>query len=261
LYVGKKAEAKNYYNQFVAKAENSQIAKIRKSEKDLEKQIQANSGRYDQLKNLFINTPFADYGSYVHNNELYFTSARDTGSVSRKRHTWTGEAFTSLYSYSLDNDDDGKERPIRLKGAVKSRLNESTAVITKDGQTMYFTRNNFLDGKRRYDADKNTKLKIYRAEWKDGKWTDVQELPFNSDSFSTAHPALSPDEQTLYFSSDRPGGFGGADLWKVAINGTDYGTPQNLGPSINTEARETFPTLIKTMSSFSQVTVAQDWVG
>ena len=73
-------------------------------------------------------------------------------------------------------------------------------------------------------------------------WVDVVELPFNSDNYSTAHPALSPDEKTLYFASDMPGTIGQSDLFKVNINddGT-YGRPINLGSTINTEGRETFP--------------------
>ena len=244
-HTGNETEAKRYYDLFVSKAgSHTQIAQFRKDEAALKKQIQENSGRYDKVANLEINTPYADYGSYVHNNELYFTSARDTGNLSKKVHTWTNESFTSLYSYSLDKEP-VKRNITRIKGDVKSKLNESTAVVTKDGQTMYFTRNNILNNKRGYDQD--TKLKIYRAYLKDGKWTDVEELPFNGDSFSTAHPVLSKDEKLLYFASDRPGGYGNSDLWRIAIhdNGT-FGGPENLGPAINTEARETFPFITDT---------------
>lgn len=240
---GRASEAKTYYDQFVNKTgSETQIAAVRKNEAELQKQIVANSGRYSAVESLPINTQFSDYGSYVHEQELYFTSARDTGSFSKKVHTWTGEAFTSLYRYKLPNDTINKTtKAKRLKGDVKSKFNESTAVLTADGQTMYFTRNNMLGSIRGYDAEQNTKLKIYRAELKDGKWDNVQELPFNGNEFNTAHPTLSKDEKTLYFASDRPGGFGNADLWKVTVNANSYGVPQNLGASINTEGRETFP--------------------
>lgn len=242
-HTGNEVASKRYYDQFVGKAgRQTQIAQFRKDEESLKKQIQENSGRYAELTNLPINTPYADYGSFVYNNELYFTSARDTGSISKKVHTWTNEAFTSLYRYPLNDVDDNKQKVKRLKGDVKSKLNEATAVITKDGQTMYFTRNNIIHNTQKYDSDKNTKLKIYRAKLKEGKWTEIEELPFNNDGFSTAHPVLSPDEKLMYFVSDRPGGFGNSDLWRIAIhdNGT-FGGPENLGPAINTEARETFP--------------------
>ena len=242
-HIGDEAKSKQYYDIFVSKAgSTSQISRFRKNETELQQQIVANSGRYGDLINLPINTPYADYGSYVHDNMLYFTSARDTGSVAKKVHTWTGDAFTNLYSYPLSDNGKEKQKVQRLKGDVKSILNESTAVITRDGQTMYFTRNNILNNNRRYDSSKSTRLKIYRAQLKEGKWKNVEELPFNGDSFNTAHPVLSKDEKMLYFVSDRMGGFGSSDLWRIAIhdNGT-FGGPENLGPDINTEARETFP--------------------
>jgi len=242
-HTGNDTEAKRYYDQFVSKAgSNTQIAQFRKNEAELKEQIKQNSGRYANLSNLEINSPYSDYGSYVYDNRLYFTSARDTGSLAKKIHTWTGEAFTSVYNYRLEGEENTRQKVNRVKGDVKSRLNESTAVITKDGQTMYFTRNNIINNTRKYDAGKNTRLKIYRAQLQEGKWTNVEELPFNGDSFSTVHPVLSKDEKLMYFASDRPGGYGNSDIWRISIhdNGT-FGGPENLGPAINTEARETFP--------------------
>lgn len=239
-HIGNDAEAKRFYDQFVTKTgSQTQIAQFRKNESELKEQIKQNSGRYRNVENLLINTPYADYGAFVRDNQLYYTSARDTGSLAKKVHTWTNEAFTSLYSYPLNKD---AKKPKRINDDVKSKLNESTAVITKDGQTMYFTRNNIINNTRKYDANKNTKLKIYQAKLVNGKWSNVEELPFNSDEFSTAHPVLSKDEKLMYFVSDRPGGFGNSDLWRISIhdNGT-FGGPENLGPVINTEARETFP--------------------
>lgn len=239
-HVGDQQKADQYYREFSQQVgSESQIVQMRKNESELRDQIRANSGRYDGLTPLPINTVWSDYGSYVHNNQLYFTSARDTGNIAKKVHTWTGDAFTSLYTIEMGADDIRKVQ--RIKGEVRSNLNESSAVITQDGQTMYFTRNNQIRGKRGYDSDRNTHLKIYRAHLKNGKWSDVEELPFNGDAFNTAHPALSADEKTLYFASDRPGGYGGSDLWKVSITEHGFGTPENLGPNINTEARETFP--------------------
>ena len=121
-------------------------------------------------------------------------------------------------------------------------MHESNAVFTKDGKTMYFTRNNYLDGKKGKDDKKITHLKIYKAQFIENEWTNITELPFNSDSYSTEHPALSPDEKQLYFSSDMPGSVGSFDLYVVNINadGT-FSTPKNLGSDINTELREQFP--------------------
>src|SRR5690606_17678194 len=101
---------------------------------------------------------------------------------------------------------------------------------TKDGNTMYFTGN--------ADKKRDRHLKIYRSKKVDGKWQDPEELHFNSDTYSSAHPALSPDETILYFASDMPGGYGQSDLYMAEIDSEgNIGTPQNLGPEINTPGK------------------------
>ncbi len=204
-------------------------------------QIDANSGRYT-IEDAGINSKYSDYGSSFYNNKLVFTSARDTGSLGQRKHTWTNQYFTNLYFTDLTGDSLTTGIVNKFSKSVKSKFNESSAIFTKDGSVMYFTRNNYLDGKRGKDADRVTLIKIYKATFVNNHWTIIVELPFNSDNYSTAHPALSPDEKTLYFVSDMPGKVGQSDIFKVSIN-TDgsYGTPENLGKTINTGGKETFP--------------------
>ncbi|RZW46790.1 MAG: hypothetical protein EX263_09055, partial [Flavobacteriaceae bacterium] len=125
-----------------------------------------------------------------------------------------------------------------------SDFHESSVAITKDGTTMYFTRDNLRKSNRLdYDKEGTSHLKIYKALYNNGSWNAlVTELPFNDDHFSTGHPALSADEKQLYFVSDRPGGLGQTDLYVVDIleNG-QYSEPRNLGNKVNTEGREMFP--------------------
>lgn len=203
-------------------------------------QIKLNSGRFE-ISDIGINSRQSDYGSTIFNNKLVFASARDTGIVARKTFKWTNKSFTNLYAAELKSDG-SLENPVRFEKKINSKLNESTPVFTKDGKTIYFTRNNFLSGKKGKDSKRITLLKLYKADFVNDKWTNITELPFNSDQFSVAHPALSADQKTLYFASDMPGSLGQSDLYSVEIksDGT-FGKPQNLGPAINTEGRETFP--------------------
>ncbi|WP_281235341.1 OmpA family protein [Flavobacterium gelatinilyticum] len=203
--------------------------------------IKSNSGRFD-IADAGINTADSDYGSTILNNKLVFTSARDTGDIIKKNFKWTNKAISTLYAVDLKPDGSIGKPMLFHKKNLKVNLNQSTPVFTKDGKTMYFTRNNSVNGKRRQNENKVTFLKLYKAALIDNEWKEVQELPFNSDQYSVAHPALSLDEKTLYFASDMPGTFGLSDLFKVSIlaDGT-FGKPENLGPEINTEGRETFP--------------------
>jgi len=203
--------------------------------------IKANSGRYE-IADAGINSKDSDYGSALIDNKLVFTSARDTGGIIKKNFKWTNKSISALYSVDLMPDGSISNPVFFHKKGLKTRFNESTPVFTKDGKTMYFTKNNSINGKRGQSENKVTLLKLYKAILINDEWSNVQELPFNSDQYSVAHPALSFDEKILYFASDMPGTLGLSDLFKVSINndGT-YGKPENLGADINTEGRETFP--------------------
>ncbi len=157
-------------------------------------------------------------------------------------HDWNKQPFLNLYMAEM-NEDGKLYNMEKLGGDITTKFHESSPSFTKDGRAVYFTRNNFIDGKKGRDKEKNIRLKIYKAtKLGENLWTNIEELPFNSATYSVAHPALSSDEKRLYFSSDMPGTIGQSDLWYVDILGdNNYGSPVNLGLGINTEARENFP--------------------
>ncbi|MCG2612160.1 OmpA family protein [Flavobacterium sp. SM15] len=238
--VGKYDKADEYMKKFYQKTNDTQGLQDLQEHKEYLEQIRKGSDRYS-VEDSGINTEYSDYGSVFKDSDLIFASARKSKDVFQKKHTWNDQYFTNLYVAKVGDDgklSDAKE----FSKELDSKFHESTPVFTKDGNTVYFTRNNYNDGKKGKSDDKIMKLKVYKATLKDGKWEDITELPFNSDNYSVAHPALSADEKTLYFSSDMPGGYGLSDIYKVAINenGT-FGTPENLGEKINTNLRETFP--------------------
>ena len=202
--------------------------------------IQTNSGRF-QIEDAGINSKYSDYGSSFYLNKLVFASAKDTGSLAHRTHGWTGQYFTNLYSTDL-GEEMATGKVVKFSKTINSKFHESTPVFTKDGKTIYFTRNNYINEKKGGNVNGITLTKIYKAGFENDQWTNVKELPFNNNDYSNAHPALSPDEKTLYFSSDMPGSIGQSDLFKIKINQDgSYGIPENLGNTINTEGKETFP--------------------
>jgi len=238
--VGQTDKANEMLEKFNQKAGNDKRANLFDKNKNYLDRIKVNSGRY-KVENAGINSKYSDYGSSFYLNKLVFSSARDTGSLMQRKHKWTNQHFTNLYVTDLGEEmTPGKVSKLSKK--VNSKFHESSAVFTKDGNTMYFTRNNFLNGKKGKDGKEITLIKIYKASFENNEWAKVTELPFDSDQYSAAHPALSPDEKTLYFVSDMPGTIGQSDLFKVKINEDgSFGTPENLGNGINTEGKETFP--------------------
>ncbi|MBW1655102.1 OmpA family protein [Flavobacterium quisquiliarum] len=236
------SKANKMFDEFKAKSKTDSRAKFYSENINYLDQIKANSGRY-KVEDAGINSKYSDYGSYVYNNKIYFASARDTGNFSQRKHKWTGEYFTNIYNADLNAETGNAGKVNKFKSTINTKFHESSPVFTKDGKTVYFTRNNYIDGKKGKDDHRVTLIKIYKATLDEkNKWNNITELPFNSNNYSVGHPALSPDEKTLYFSSDMPGSIGQSDLYKVTINPNGgYGTPENLGNAINTEGKETYP--------------------
>ncbi len=223
--------------------EDDRRASLFKETPDYLREIDYQKGSYE-VSNTTINSGYSDFGPMLYNDKLIFASNRDTGSFTKRIHKWNGQPFLNLYQVSLNkvDQDAGNKYVEKFSAYLNTQYHESTPVFTEDGKTVYFTRNNYNNGKYREDNDGTNRLKLYKASLVNGKWTDSQELPFNSDEYTVAHPALSVDGSRLYFASDMPGTFGLSDLWYVSINGDKtYGTPVNLGSDINTEGRESFP--------------------
>ncbi|WP_247672749.1 OmpA family protein [Aquimarina sp. MMG016] len=204
--------------------------------------IEMQSGKFRLLK-LSVNSKFSDYApSFNNQGQLIFASARGGSGFSKTVHEWDEMPFLDLFSSNILEANGILQTPKKIKGKINTRFHESSTSFSQDGKTMYFTRNNYTKRKLKTNTEGTILLKLYRATLEGEKWTNIEELPFNSDEYSVAHPALSADGKKLYFASDMPDSRGLSDLYEIDINedGT-FGTPKNLGDRINTEGRETFP--------------------
>ncbi len=199
---------------------------------------------YVHIHNLSINTKYSDFSGFVHDDTFYFWSTRPS-SKKEELYKWNNQPYLNIYKSEqvpigekvvLD-----VEKPDPMT-SLNSKYHDSNLVITKDGQTMYFTRANERRGRSRRNKKGIAHLKIFKAKLTTKGWSKIEELPFNNKDYSIGHPTLSEDEKTLFFTSDKPGGYGSTDLYKVAImEDGSYGEPENLGDTINTEGREMFP--------------------
>ncbi|WP_310992999.1 OmpA family protein [Aequorivita marina] len=185
-----------------------------------------------------LNSKYSDFGGTVVGNDFYFSSARN---ITGKVYGWNEEPYLEIYKGTVSANGEVKNAKL-LKGDVNTKYHESSVAITADGKRMYFDRNDYYGGKYKKNSQGINQLNIYYAENVNGTWSNIQPVPFNDKEYSNSHPALSPDGKTLYYSSNRPGGIGNADLYKVEIkeDGT-FGVPENLGNTINTEGNEGFP--------------------
>jgi outer membrane protein OmpA-like peptidoglycan-associated protein/tetratricopeptide (TPR) repeat protein len=233
-------KADKFLDKFNQVSSNDSRGSLYRNQKDYRKTIDLNSGRF-QIAPTSVNTKVSDYGATVFQNQLIFASSRDSIGVSKTSTRWTSNAFTNLFAAGI-GEDGRLSQPVKFSKNVNSIFHEDSPVFTKNGKIVYFTRNNYNKKKIGKDDDQVILLKIYRASLVNNEWTNVVEVPFNSDKYSVAHPALSPDEKTLYFASNMPGTKGQSDIFKVTITGDNtYSTPENISSTLNTEGRETFP--------------------
>lgn len=193
------------------------------------------------LKHIKFNSKFSEFGAYEHDGNIYFTSSRDKGDLKKHINGWDEEPFLNIYVIHKNANDSIVNGKSKLKGQVNSVYHDGPLTLTKDGKTMYFSRTDFIKNILGRNNEGISNLKIYKASLVEDKWTNIEELPFNSNHFSNAHPALSEDESKLYFASDRSGGKGGSDIYYVDIHNGTFGKPKNVGSVVNTNKNEKFP--------------------
>lgn len=198
-------------------------------------------GKRFNVQNLAINSEVSDFGGTLKNGKLYITSARNSN---RKTYGWNEEPFLDIYTAYV-NDDGEFQTPSIIEQNINTKYHEGTVSFSPDGNTMYFSRESFYE--KVYERDSITKYKIsvlnlYKSINQEGQWSEAEALSLNGDSYSVKNPSVSADGKTLYFASDKTGGYGNFDIYSAPIdeNGS-VGDATNLGQKLNTEGQEMFP--------------------
>ena len=233
----KYAEAKEEFKKYKEKAPGDRRGNEGITSCDIALQsIESGSGyEVDNMK--FFNSRKNDFAPAFASDDysvVYFTSSRDA-STGKNINAVTGEKFSDIFVSKKDRKGIWSQ-PVPIEGDVNTEHDEGMCSFTPDFKTIYFTR-------CRSSNNKAWGCQIVSAQLVNGKWTKEKVIDIAGDSVVVAHPAISPDELTLYFVSDMPGGQGGKDIWKItrASTGDNWSKPENLGPSINTPNDEMFP--------------------
>ena len=230
-------EAKEEYKKYKEKVPNDRRGDDGIKSCDIALQSIENENGY-QVENMkFFNTRKSDFAPMFASDDysvVYFTSSRDAA-TGKNVNAVTGQKFTDIFMSKQDRKNVWSQ-PVPIEGDVNTEFDEGMCSFSPDFKTMYFTR-------CRTAANKAFGCQILTAQLVNGKWTKEKVIEIAGDTVVVAHPAISPDELTLYFVSDMAGGQGGKDIWKVTRTDIDgkWGRPENLGPTINTADDEMFP--------------------
>lgn len=240
--VGKYGRAKKLMRLYDEKmgAATSEDQSLRSREMELDNLLTSTARM--EIKDLNINSEYSDFAPmFYENDKLIFASARDSAFLSTRTYKWNDEPFLDLYVSNINKSSMDLGAAEKFSNALNSKYHEATVSFSPDRNTIYFTRNS-TDRKHKRESEGVNYLKIFRSQKVDGEWSEPELLPFNSNAFSTGHPALSPDGKKLYFVSNRPGTLGETDVFVVDVNEDgSFSEPKNLGPKINTPYREMFP--------------------
>lgn len=167
-------------------------------------------------------------------NVLYFTTTNEKVTGENKSEI-TGMKKGDIWM-SRKNEKGEWMRPEPVEGELNSDADEGIISFSPDGQTMYLT-------VARRSETASTTVEIYTSRRSEAAWSTPQKFDIINDTVTAVgHPAVSPDGNYLYFTSDMPGGYGGLDIWRINLKERG-GSLENLGPQINTEADESFPYL------------------
>lgn len=234
-------EAIFWYNKYVAVNPNDRRAQEHVRNQEYYLDLWSDSLKY-RMHKLEINAQMSTFGVAPFGDNYLFSS-----NMINPKNSLEGKSYENPYLdiYICSEYNEQFIDAVPLEGEVNSKYHDGPVFFDKHSNTLYITRNNIKKGKPVKDKTGTVNLKIYTYQWVNDKWQDAKELSFNSDDYSTGHPCLSADGNSLYFVSNMPGGYGGTDIYKCYWEGDKWSAPFNLGKNVNTEGDEMFPYVSK----------------
>ena len=240
-------EAKKMYLEYKATAPDDQnVDEILKGIDNL-RELAKDKGVFKVQNAGPVNSSASDFGpAFYTDGQIFFTSNRNGKQDNNLIDNWSTRNYYQIFLASPDSGTSNISR-VKTIGSCKpnGKFHDGPVVFYPQRSELMFTRSNYKNATSKTAKDKKTvNLQLFSMVFPKKKSDKLVAMPFNDKEFSNAHPALSADGNTLYFSSDRPGGFGGTDLYSSERSSDGkWGEPKNLGAEVNTKYDEKFPFL------------------
>ncbi len=186
-----------------------------------------------------VNTEGLDFSPTFYEDGIVFISTNPAGLKKRTDEQLKLPAMSILRSRR--NADGPLQTPEPFAKELSSLYHEGPVCFDRTAETIYFSRNSLIGGKVKIAKDDIQKMRLYTAQKSGAVWSEPVPLPFNNNEFDDCHPAISIDGDKLFFSSNRPGGFGGMDIYVAYRVGESWSEPVNLGAEVNSKGNEAFP--------------------
>ncbi len=232
---GKYTESNQWMNQFAAIEPNDLRVLDYLANKHKLADLQKNNSEI-YIEHQTMNTDALEFGTAYFNDQVVFASTRTNRKIFVSKYNWTNKPFWSMYVSEVEDGQMKTPEPFAKK--LNGKLHDGPVSFSNQDTFMAFTRNHYRDRSK----DKVVELQIWFSSLIDGKWSKPEPFTHNNTEYSVGQPCLSADGNTMYFTSDMPGGYGGLDIYKSTkdVAGA-WSFPVNLGDKINTEGDEMFP--------------------
>ena len=231
---GKYAQAARAFEEYLMLHPESEEASTGLDGAVLAQRLKEHPTRYVVKNAKLFNSRRADFAPMFNGDVLYFTTTNEKVRGDARSEI-TGMKRSDIWMVKK-NEQGQWQRPEAVEGDLNSEMDEGIMSFSPDGSMMYLT-------KARRSPSSNTGVEIFTSQRSDAAWSAPVKFEITSDTISSyGHPAVSPDGQWLYFTSDMPGK-GGKDIWRINLN-ERVGSLENLGDDINTAGNEEFPYML-----------------
>ncbi len=200
--------------------------------------LSGQSETYSVKKAWFSTDKYDEFSPVCYKNGIVFCTNRPSTKI-MSYSTEGNKGFVKINF--VDSVGFTQQAPKFFSKKLNTKFNDGPVTFSRKGDTIYYSRNIIVDGKLSDISSLRNKLGIFYSVFDGNDWTKTRDLRINSEWYNITTPWLTPDGKRIYFASDKPGGYGGSDLYYSDFENDYWGDPVNMGPVINTTGNESYP--------------------